>query len=124
MAHKKLWTADEWAAAQRLRAEGYQFAGIAARHGRGINGVKEKFRWEAMTAAQREARAARIHGHKVAYRERASSYRPQAQVTASLRPPESSFQEREARHAAGPRDLTGAFFGDPPRGYSALERRA
>ena len=124
MSHKKLWTDDEWAAAQRLRAEGHTMAGVAARIGRGINGVKAKFQWEAMTSDQREARAARIFGYKKAWRDRQSSYRPKEQVTKTLRPPDEIIHDREARHAAGPRDLTGAFFGDPPRGYSALERRA
>jgi hypothetical protein len=37
-------------------------------------------------------------------------------------PPEV-LDERERRAAALPRDLTGALQGDPPRGFSELDRR-
>jgi transposase-like protein len=35
----------------------------------------------------------------------------------------SQWEERDRRLAAPPRDLTGAMLGDPPVGFSALERR-
>lgn len=37
--------------------------------------------------------------------------------------PDGVAREALARAYAGPRDLTGALMGDPPKGYSALERR-
>jgi len=36
--------------------------------------------------------------------------------------PDHVFEDRNRRLMA-PRDLTGTFFGDPPKGFSALERR-
>jgi hypothetical protein len=38
--------------------------------------------------------------------------------------PEGVREEAAKRHMACPRDLTGMIFGDPPKGYSALERRS
>jgi hypothetical protein len=40
-----------------------------------------------------------------------------------FRVPESIIRDRNYRASLAPRDLTAAFFGDPPVGYSALERR-
>lgn len=37
---------------------------------------------------------------------------------------EQVLVERDQRYAAPHRSLTAAFFGDPPLGYSALDRRA
>lgn len=39
------------------------------------------------------------------------------------RVPENVAQEALRRSLAPPRDLTGHMMGDPPKGYSALERR-
>lgn len=38
--------------------------------------------------------------------------------------PREVLAEREFRLSLSPRDLSAAIFGDPPPGYSALERRA
>lgn len=45
-----------------------------------------------------------------------------ADITAS-RPSEELIAEARRRAAATPRDLTGMFFNDPPKGYSALDRK-
>lgn len=39
------------------------------------------------------------------------------------RPTEEMLRERDKRNAAAARDLTGLIFGDPPKGYSALDRK-
>lgn len=46
------------------------------------------------------------------------------QVSAGGRPTEAALAERDRRsEAAERRDLTGMFCGDPPPGYSALDRQ-
>lgn len=45
-------------------------------------------------------------------------------VTVASRPSHQQIKDRDARFALPVRDLTAAFFGDPPIGLSALERRA
>lgn len=49
------------------------------------------------------------------------SYRAAADTTASR--PSSELIEDAQRRSLAPRSITSAFFGDPPVGYSALDRR-
>lgn len=44
-------------------------------------------------------------------------------VTVAARPSEKQLEDRDRRTSLPIRDLTGAFFGDPPVGLSALEQR-
>lgn len=118
------WTSFEWERIVRLRAEGMTIPAVAARIGRSVNATTSKIRWEEMTADQRKARAARIKTYKATHRATIRTTRHYEVIRTEQRPSEALLHDREMRHAAGPRDLTGAFFGDPPRGYSALERRA
>ncbi len=119
-----MWSPEDWANVVRLRAEGLTIPAVAARIGRRANTLKAKIRWEAMDEDERAARAARIKGYKRKHRQTIKSDRQFEMVRKEGRPSLETIEDRERRHAAGPRDLTGAFFGDPPRGYSALERRA
>lgn len=49
---------------------------------------------------------------------------PTMNVVGSMRVSESALAERDARYEASQlRDLTAATFGDPPPGFSALDRR-
>ncbi len=117
-----MWSPEEWATVARMRADRMTVSAIAARIGRRASTVTAKIRFEELDADQREERRKRIRGYK--RRKTIKSDRPFEMVMKHQRPPEELIADRENRHAAGPRDLTGAFFGDPPRGYSALERRA
>lgn len=45
-------------------------------------------------------------------------------VTVASRPSPQQIEDRTRRMSLPARDLTSAFFGDPPIGLSALERRA
>ncbi len=119
-----MWSPEDWATVVRMRAEGMTIGAVAARIGRRVNTLKAKIRWEAMDSDERASRAARIKGYKRKHRQTIKTERQFEMVRKEGRPSEESIADRERRHAAGPRDLTGAFFGDPPRGYSALERRA
>lgn len=119
-----MWTSSEWEKVVRLRAEGLTLQAIAPRIGRPFHQLRHKVRWETMTPEQRETRAAKIRSYKKAFSQTVKTDRQFEMVRRSARPTLEAIDDRERRHAAGPRDLTGAFFGDPPVGFSALEQRA
>jgi hypothetical protein len=123
---RKPWTPHDWKRTQDLLAQGFLIVQIAEMIGRTKSQVAEKVRWEKMTPAQREERAAKIRSwkSKAYYRERNLSPR-KMQHTLDQRVDASpeAILARELRAAAPHRDLTGAFFGDPPVGFSALEQR-
>lgn len=59
------------------------------------------------------------------YRDRVPAYRSKTELQIlANRPPSDVLREHAERCQAPVRDLTAAYFGDPPVGYSALERRA
>ena len=53
----------------------------------------------------------------------ASFIHDNAAAILASRPTEEMLRERDKRNAAAARDLTGSVFGDPPKGYSALDRK-
>ncbi len=116
-----MWSPHEWETVVRMQADKMTISAIAARIGRRASTVKAKIRFEAMGVEERESRRKRIRGYKAKYRQTIKTDRAFEMVRKEGRPSEASIEDRERRHAAGPRDLTGAFFGDPNRGFSALE---
>lgn len=46
----------------------------------------------------------------------------QNHINATPKPPRETLDERAARRAASYRDLTASLMGDPPKGYSALDK--
>lgn len=119
-----MWTAEDWARVVEMRAAGSAIRKIAVSIGRTFHQVRSKICWEAMTAEQRESRALRMRLGKSSVPKTISTGRSLEHVRICARPSPESLEERARRYSAGPRDLTGAFFGDPPLGYSALEKRA
>lgn len=117
------WSAADIATAQKLFAEGLSYAQIGERINRTPKGVRVKLKRLSWTPEQRYAynKKERLRGKKFVARKTVAGMRTMVQVTRPI-PPEL-LADREARYAA-PQDLTGAFFGDPPKGFSALERRA
>jgi hypothetical protein len=76
-------------------------------------GVEYRSKMRALTAQQREQQKRKTlapNGH-------------QDYVTRRYIPPHV-LAERETAMAAGQRDITAEFFGDPPKGRSALDKRA
>ncbi len=80
---------------------GWGWAEIAVELGRTESGVKSKFKYE---SHERSVRAPSV---------------PFVREPV----PESVLVEQARRLTASARDLAGAVFGDPPRGFSALDRR-
>lgn len=112
------WSIDENASLFRLKAEGRSIEMIAARIGRSLDSVKERWRWVNKTEEQRQERRTQINmtrNHKALVPGR--SY-----ATVARRPSEEILAERD-RRVATPRTIGAWLLGDPPPGYSALDRK-
>lgn len=118
-----MWTAEDWARVVEMRAAGSAIRKIALSIGRTFHQVRSKICWEAMTAEQRENRAFRMRRGKSSVPKTISTGRSLEHVRICARPSPESLEERDRRYSAASRDLTGAFFGDPKVGYSALDRQ-
>lgn len=98
-----------------LRAQGMRPPQIAAMMNKKVNSVYRRFWWDAMD-------------HKERQRRRSIWKRPRTtdRVIAETelgRPTAEMLRDRDIRSMLPHRDLTGAFFNDPPVGLSALEGR-
>ena len=112
------WTPEEDAVLCEMTIAGQNYDEIAAAlPGRTYAGVKCRLRYVNLSAEDRKEANRRKRARVVV------PARYQERVPKAVEVPPEVFVDRD-RRAMAPRDLTGAFFGDPPRGYSALERRA
>lgn len=118
------WSSAEVEMLLRLKAEGYTDAAIAVELGRSTKGVVGKLEYIGLNPLQREERRQALRRRRIAEGIQSKRLHPNGQIIASSRPDQERVAERNARYAAPHRDLTAAFFGDPPVGFSALERRA
>jgi hypothetical protein len=116
MPRGKVWSEEETAILREMVAAGCGLPAIMERLGRTKPSVRERWRWINQTG---EAKAKRLKELNLKRKLR-NQYGNGISLFAS-RVPVDVLVNREERFAAGPRDLTGAFFGDPPRGFSALE---
>ena len=97
------WTGEEVERLFQLRTQlGWDWAAIAVELGRTESGVKSKFKY---VAFQKTVQAPSLPGQRDPI-------------------PDSVLNEQAKRMAARPRDLTGWVLGDPPRGFSALDKRS
>jgi hypothetical protein len=117
MPRGKVWSEEETAILREMVAAGCGLPAIMERLGRTEPSVRERWRY---INQSREEKAKRQEQINIKRRLR-NQFGTGTSLYAS-RVPQDVLVNREARLAAGPRDLTGAFFGDPPRGFSALER--
>jgi hypothetical protein len=118
---KERWSPQEWIRVKHLIGRGHDVAQIALMIGRSKEQLKGKIRWENMTEEKRRARRDRIN----ARRHRNGEHFPSQRVdkpTITHRAPPETLAERALRLSA-PQTLTGALFGDPPIGFSALDRK-
>jgi hypothetical protein len=113
------WTVEETQDLLRLQAEGYVVPVIAEKMGRTTISVRERIRWLGKTEEQREIRRKQI---SVTRKGRSAVAAFDHPVMTNKRAPDERIAEREYRLAL-PRTLTGQYFGDPPPGYSALDRK-
>jgi hypothetical protein len=94
----KPWTADELRRARTWRARGYSFSAIDRKLDRTVGSTRQKFNQVATS-------------------------NPSERLVGSMRAPPDVLEERDRRAAAAElRTQTQEFFGDPPPGYSALDR--
>lgn len=118
------WTYDEITKLQKLYQAGKSRAEMAATLGMEEDRIRQRLQWESQAGVLSIARRKRRSAQREATKQEQRS--PRAffdMVTTGPKPPDDALRQREARYAAVPRDLTGAFFGDPPVGFSALEQR-
>lgn len=100
---QRAWTADEIATLKRMRdVDGSTFRDIDRTLGRHLGSSRQKYELMAATAAG------------VAFGGAGS------RLTV---PPELEAARRARKDAESRMSLTSTFFGDPPPGYSALDRR-
>jgi hypothetical protein len=97
---RKPWTAHELVRAKAMRNNNLSYAEIDRRLGRRTGSTQGKFDYIASQNAK------------------------EPHIAGSMRAPEFVLAERDKRSAAADlRDQTATFFGDPPPGYSALDRK-
>lgn len=107
---RRYWISNEWDRAQRMAEDGASLEQIGAEIGRPFDQVRYKFERE----RQRSNTTLRPHS------EGANSLM-QAKREATIR---AALDDRDRRTEARDRqNLTAAFFGDPPPGYSALDKQ-
>jgi hypothetical protein len=123
MPRPPLWTEQEDAILREKRQQGVEFKYIAASMpGRSLHSCRQRYKWlsadddgkKSMRAVQREKR-------QLAFEASGKRKIPPRANSLSVMPLQV-FVDRAAR-AAAPRTITQVLFGDPPQGFSALDRR-
>lgn len=112
------WTDEEWARAEQLLADGCAVKAVAIMLGRTVREVCSKKQWMQMSADQRERKALQKQQRRAEQKEGVTINRAEIKIFA----PEDAVADRNARMMAD-RSLTAFVFGDPPPGWSALDRR-
>jgi len=108
------WTPDEDALLIKLRAQKMPYKEMAVVMGRSIHSLDTRYRYLHLPEGARQAKNERHNEGKRAARAAAAD---------PLNVPYEVLEDRAARLSA-PITLTGMLFGDPPVGFSALDRRA
>lgn len=116
------WTPEEWQRAKAMLDQGVDRDVVAHAIGRAVGCLKEKIRWEGMSAEQRAARLKHIREKRQA-NDRAIRANKR-QVSSGPYVSEEVLADRDARKVAlEQRTITAQFFGDPPRTQSALYKK-
>src|SRR3990167_4192769 len=115
------WTAQELSILHRLRRQGLKFVQIAAHlPGRTMQQCEWRYNYSINAATQNEKR--RLARAKL----NAKIGRPSGAIAHSIHPRiDKSTREQQLRRleAYDARDISASIFGDPPRGFSALDLR-
>lgn len=112
------WTDEEWAQAKQLLDQGYAVKNVAKITGRTVRQVCSKKQWMLMSAEDRERKALQ----KALRRSEQGEVLKINRADDAISIPEDRVADRNARVMAD-RSLTAFVFGDPPPGWSALDRR-
>lgn len=109
------WTPEEDARLIELRAQRMPYKDIAVIMGRSLHSLDTRIRYLQMPESARVEKNERHNEGKRMTRATSAPVDPS-------RIPAEVLDDRAARYSA-PVTLTGLFFGDPPVGFSALDRR-
>ena len=119
------WTNPQKTKLRQLYCDGKSLAEIAAELGITTDRVRVRLKSESRANCLDAPRKKRLEAAREARNRELQSPRAFIEpVIAGPHPTEEALRLRAIRINAMPRDLTGAFFGDPPLGFSALELRA
>lgn len=122
MPRGRVWTEEETAILRQMVDADSGMPALMARLGRSKHSIKERWRWISRTEENKAQRREQINlNRRIRSQFGPGATNPRGVSVRGM--PEQVIADREARIGAGPRDLTGAFFGDPPRGFSALDRK-
>ena len=110
------WSDEEWRRASQLIDDGHAIEVIAQMIGRSYDSLACKMRYEAMDDKQRQHEYDRINAYR---RKEGGPYR---KVNVADRPMDDILAARD-RYLSAPRTLSQRLLGDPPPGYSALDRK-
>jgi hypothetical protein len=116
-----LWSEEETAVLREMKTAGATVPEIMARLSRTKYGIKERWRWLNTDEAEKAKRRQQINLNRNIRAQFGNGVLPTRSAPRIV--PDEVTSNRDARIKAGPRDLAGAFFGDPPRGFSALDRK-
>jgi hypothetical protein len=119
------WTAAELETLNKMYLAGNSRQQIADALGSSLERVKHRLRWEMTDGGMRDQRRKRSYARRLQRnKDERKANTPYACVSSGPRPTSDLIELRDQRYAAPMRDLTALYMGDPPVGYSALERRA
>lgn len=118
----RLWTDEETTILREMMGAARDVSEIMARLGRSKHSIKERWRWINRTEEDRVRRQKQINLNRH-MRNNCIAGVGASRLVSYREIPEEVTIIRAARLNAGPQSLTGAFFGDPPRGFSALDRK-
>jgi hypothetical protein len=120
------WTAEEITKLHLLLEEGKTHDAIARIMRCKPDRITNRICWEKQSAEQRQARQTRVQEWRHRTRKTPRSYVGHPTAHFAERPgarPPSELIEDAQRRALAPRSISAFVFGDPPPGYSALDRR-
>ena len=119
------WTEEELTTLHALYNRGVKRYLIAKQLNMPEDRVRARLQWEAQSGTLLTARKRRRAAQRLVTKEEQKSAREFFErVEPHHRPTENELREREERLSAPARNIAGLLFGDPPVGFSALERRA
>ncbi len=104
-----------------MQASGFSEQYICLALNRTLHSIKERSRWINQTEEQRQRRRNRINALRYKRDSQVGTLRTNIVRNATVID-KTILLDRERRMLA-PRTLTGMILGDPPQGYSALDRK-
>jgi len=116
--NSRRWTVEETASLKQMKADGYKNKVIAFKLSRTEMSVAERWRWINKSEELKERRRLQVHQNRQLWR----SNQAENIVTRSFRAVPEVLAERDYRLSL-PRTIGQIVLGDPPPGYSALDRK-